>query len=79
MQLYASIRRDLYESDLRIIGDRVYRNTYDSRPATPLYWLVESTLGDDDGFVLLRDPFGQGWVFDSIDLDFEELEIGGCG
>lgn len=65
--MLASIRGDLYEKDLRIIGRRL-RDQQD-KPREPLYWQV---VGSSRNLYTLRDPFGDLWEYDSADLDFHE-------
>ena len=66
---HASIRGDIYEADLRIIGRRL-RDGQD-KPREPLYW---QNVGHSRNLYILRDPFGDLWEFDSADLDFHHLE-----
>jgi hypothetical protein len=62
---HASIRYDLYEADLRIIGNRLRDDSY--KPRDPLYWEI---VDSNRNLYTLRDPFGNLWIFDSADLDF---------
>lgn len=65
--MLASIRADLYGRDLRIIGRRLRGQAPKVRE--PILWDVVGHSGD---LYILRDPFGELWEFDSIDLDFKE-------
>lgn len=67
--MLASIRHDLYHRDLRIVGRRLRDQAYKVRD--PLFWEV---VGYSGHLHILRDPFGDLWEYDSIDLDFHEEE-----
>jgi hypothetical protein len=65
--MLASIRHDLYQADLRIIGRRLRDQSLKLRD--PILWEV---VGHSDDLYILRDPFGELWEYESIDLDFKE-------
>lgn len=65
--MLASIRSDLYARDMRIVGRRLRDKSPKVRE--PILWEVVGSSGE---LYTLRDPFGELWEFDSIDLDFEE-------
>ena len=67
---HASIRADLYEKGLRILGVLKIDGEVIVKQWDPLYWDIVSDFGDA---YLLRNPFGANWLFDSIDLDFYTL------
>jgi hypothetical protein len=70
MTIYASIRTDLYNSDILIPATEI--RTLKEKYLDPILWQVVSTF--DNGEVLLERPSIAGgglYNFQSIDLEFE--------
>lgn len=63
--MLASIRQDLYQKGLRIIGTRLSDNK--QLPRDPLFWHLTDIDGDT---CHMTDQFGELWQFDTVDLDF---------
>ena len=70
--IYASIREDLYNSDILIPAVEI--RTLREKHLDPILWQVVSVF--ENGEVLLERPAIAGgglFCFESIDLDFETL------